>query len=172
MSVWDAELTVASVEGLSDGQAPIRVLIDDSRGTNAKWRLADVSKLWVFGAAWKRRGRDGGLEIRHMTDGLSIASEAFLDLWQGVAHGVWPPKLCAHWSICYLSPPLKWMGHSCCGSQWGHCMKNPDAFCQHAAVFSIVTEYVSSDKLLLVKGYTSYLLSINSRRVRVNLLLW
>lgn len=65
----------------------------------------------MFGGAGKGDGRkEGDSGIRHMTDVLSIASEACLDLWQGVSCGVWPPKLCAHWSIYYLTPPSQMDG--------------------------------------------------------------
>ena len=119
---------------LKDWHTSITVSIDYSADANTvtKWRLAGgaPSKALLFRAAEKGRG---GTEIWHMIDGLSIASEACLDLWQGLSCGAWPPKPCAHWSICYLHP--KWMGHSCGGSQWGHCRKNPDAFCHCTAVF-------------------------------------
>ncbi len=119
---------------LTDGHTSITVSIDYSADANAaaKWRLAGGarSKMLLFRAAGKGRG---GAGIWHMIDGLSIASEACLDLWQGSACGARPPKPRAHWSICYLHP--KWMGHSCGWSQWGHCRKNPDAFCHCTAVF-------------------------------------
>lgn len=59
------------------------------------------SGVWGRG---KKSWKEGDSGIRHMTDEMSIASEACLDLWQG-ACGVWPPKPCAHWSIGYLNPP-------------------------------------------------------------------
>lgn len=135
--------------------------IDYSADANAaaKWRLAGGvhSKVLLFRAAGKGRG---GAGIWHMIDGLSIASEARLDLWQGPACGAWPPKPCAHWSICYLQ--TKWMGHSCGGSQWGHRRKNPDAFCHRTAVFvlwwatvSHLREILSTMKVHMNDGWAA-----------------
>lgn len=43
---------------------------------------------------------------------------------------LWPPEL-RYSLINLLCVPLERMGHSCGGSQWGHCRKNP--FCHRAA---------------------------------------
>lgn len=104
MSDWKVELTAL---GLADGHTSITVPIDYGADANAaaKWRLAGGAhgKMLLFKAAGKGRG---GVGIWHMIDGLSIASEACLDLWQGSACGAWPPKPRAHWSICYLHPQM------------------------------------------------------------------
>lgn len=92
----------------------------------AKWRLAGVAR-GKLSCLVQQEEEGEGTGTWHMTDGLSIASEACWDLWQGPAGGAWPPKLRAHWSICYLHP--KWMRHSCGGSQWGRRRKEPDAVC-------------------------------------------
>lgn len=156
---------------LTDGHTSITVSIDYSADANAaaKWGLAGGahSKMLLFRAAGKGRG---GAGIWHMIDGLSIASEACLDLWQGSACGARPPKPRAHWSICYLHP--KWMGHSCGGSQWGHCRKNPDAFCHCTAVFCVVMGLCVSSQKNIVSHESVYeqSLLVNSRRAQSNLI--
>lgn len=133
MSDWKVKLTALGLENTQTDTLPLQSpsITAPTVTQQLSGRLAGGahSKTLLFRAAGKGRG---GAGIWHMIDGLSIASEACLDLWQGSACGAWPPKPCAHWSICYLHP--KWMGHSCGGSQWGHCRKNPDAFCHCTAV--------------------------------------
>lgn len=67
--------------------------------------------------------------------------------------GTRPPMPRAHWSICYLLS--KWMGRSCCGSQWGHRMKNPDASCQRAAVLLCKDQIVFAFLLSLSEKFHS-----------------
>lgn len=119
LSDWKVKLTAPGWwKTLADGPSAISISID-----SAAWGLAGGARSKVLLFGWVEKGRGGAGDLTH--DWWPV--DRFRSLLRFMTElRLWPPKPHARWSICYLRPGRT--GHSCSGSQWGHCRKNPGAF--------------------------------------------